>query len=184
MEKGFHTGQAYDQKKTISCQDMSLLWNSWIFFSVSWHNDKHIQYTKVFIEETDKNFDFITEIPFRSHFWGPVHSKIEEFRHSNRRFIKWCIILYIVRIFSSLELVKPRVIPLKALNSRTSFFPSRILEKYSTHKAALYMTVLFSTWNITVRFSLLEKVWSFSDRKMIKLLKFDNHLFPPLRQSR
>ena len=122
MEKGFHTGQAYDQKKTISCQDMSLLWNSWIFFSVSWHNDKHTQYTKVFIEETDKNFDFITEIPFRSHFWGPVHSKIEEFRHSNRRFIKWCIILYIVRIFSSSELVKPRVIPLKALNSRTSFF--------------------------------------------------------------
>ena len=27
-----HTGQAYYQKKTISCQDMSLLWNSWIFF--------------------------------------------------------------------------------------------------------------------------------------------------------
>ena len=26
-----HTGQAYDQIKTISCQDMSLLWNSWIF---------------------------------------------------------------------------------------------------------------------------------------------------------
>ena len=40
-----HTGQAYDQKKTISCQDMSLLWNSWIFFSVSWHHDKHTQYT-------------------------------------------------------------------------------------------------------------------------------------------
>ena len=35
-----HTGQAYDQKKTISCQDMSLLWNSWIFFNVSWHHDK------------------------------------------------------------------------------------------------------------------------------------------------
>ena len=35
-----HTGQAYDQIKTISCQDMSLLWNSWIFFSVSWHHDK------------------------------------------------------------------------------------------------------------------------------------------------
>ena len=26
-----HIGQAYDQKKNISCQDMSLLWNSWIF---------------------------------------------------------------------------------------------------------------------------------------------------------
>ena len=26
-----HTGQAYYQKKTISCQDMSLVWNSWIF---------------------------------------------------------------------------------------------------------------------------------------------------------
>ena len=32
---------------------------------------------------------------------------------SNRRFIKGCIILYIVRIFSSSELVKPRIIPLK-----------------------------------------------------------------------
>ena len=40
-----HTGQAYDQIKTISCQDMSLLWNSWIFFNVSWHHDKHTQYT-------------------------------------------------------------------------------------------------------------------------------------------
>ena len=40
-----HTGQPYDQKKTISCQDMSLLWNSWIFFNVSWHHDKHTQYT-------------------------------------------------------------------------------------------------------------------------------------------
>ena len=27
-------------EKTISCQDMSLLWNSWIFFNVSWHHDK------------------------------------------------------------------------------------------------------------------------------------------------
>ena len=48
-----------------------------------------------------------------SHFWGPVHSKIEEFRHSNRRFIKGCIILYIVRIFSSSELVEPHIIALK-----------------------------------------------------------------------
>ena len=39
-----HTGQAYDQIKTISCQDMSLLSISWIFFNVSWH-DKHTQYT-------------------------------------------------------------------------------------------------------------------------------------------
>ena len=35
-----HTGQAYDQIKTISCQAMSLLWNSWIFFNVSWHHNK------------------------------------------------------------------------------------------------------------------------------------------------
>ena len=36
-----HTGQAYCQKKTISCEDMSrLLWNSWIVFNVSWHHDK------------------------------------------------------------------------------------------------------------------------------------------------
>ena len=39
------TGQTYDQIKTISCQDMSLLWNSWIFLNVSWHHDKHTQYT-------------------------------------------------------------------------------------------------------------------------------------------
>ena len=32
-------------EKNISCQDMSLLWNSWIFFNVSWHHDKHTQYT-------------------------------------------------------------------------------------------------------------------------------------------
>ena len=49
----------------------------------------------------------------RSHFSGPVHSKIEEFRHSNRRFIKGCIIVYIVRIFSCSELVEPHIIPLK-----------------------------------------------------------------------
>ena len=35
-----HTGQAYDQIKTISCQDTSLLWNSWRFFHVSSHHDK------------------------------------------------------------------------------------------------------------------------------------------------
>ena len=32
-----------EKKKNISCQDMSLLWNSWFFFfffSVSWHHDK------------------------------------------------------------------------------------------------------------------------------------------------
>ena len=44
-----HTGQAYDQKKTISCQDMSLLWNSSIFFNVSWHHDKqHIVHHKLY----------------------------------------------------------------------------------------------------------------------------------------
>ena len=35
-----HTGRAYDQIKTRSCQDMSLLWNSWILFNASWHHDK------------------------------------------------------------------------------------------------------------------------------------------------
>ena len=40
-----HTGQAYDQIKTMSCQDMSLRWNSWIFFNVSWHHDKHTHST-------------------------------------------------------------------------------------------------------------------------------------------
>ena len=49
----------------------------------------------------------------RSHFWGPVHSKIEEFRHTNRRCIKGCIILYIVRIFSFSELVEPHINPFK-----------------------------------------------------------------------
>ena len=49
----------------------------------------------------------------RSHFWRPVHSKIEEFRHSNRRSPKGCIILYIVRIFSSSEVLEPHIIPLK-----------------------------------------------------------------------
>ena len=49
----------------------------------------------------------------RSHFWGLVRSKIVEFRHSNRRFIKGCIILYIVRIFSSSEPVDPHIISLK-----------------------------------------------------------------------
>ena len=39
--------------------------------------------------------------------------KIEEFRHSNRRLMKGCIILYIVRIFSSSDLVEPHIIPLK-----------------------------------------------------------------------
>ena len=43
----------------------------------------------------------------------PVHSKIEEFRHSNKRFIKGCIIIYVVRIFSSSELTKHHISPLK-----------------------------------------------------------------------
>ena len=42
-----------------------------------------------------------------------MHSKIEEFRHSNRRFIKGFIILYIMRIFSSSELVEPHINPFK-----------------------------------------------------------------------
>ena len=46
--------------------------------------------------------------------WGPLQSKIEEFRHNNRRFIiKGCIISYIVSIFSSSELVKPHTNPSK-----------------------------------------------------------------------
>ena len=49
----------------------------------------------------------------RSHFWGPMHSKTEEFRHTNRRCIKGCIILYIVRIFSFSELVEPHINPFK-----------------------------------------------------------------------
>ena len=49
----------------------------------------------------------------RSLFWGPVHSKIEEFRHSNRRFIKGSFILYILRIFSCSELVEPHINPFK-----------------------------------------------------------------------
>ena len=42
-----------------------------------------------------------------------MHSKMEENRDSSRRFIKGCIILYTVRIFSSSELVEPHIIPLK-----------------------------------------------------------------------
>ena len=49
----------------------------------------------------------------RLHYWGPVPGKIEEFRHNNMRFIKGCIILYIVRVFSSSELVEPHVNPVK-----------------------------------------------------------------------
>ena len=39
-----HTGQAYDKIKSIICQDTSVLLNSWLFFNVSWHHDKHTQY--------------------------------------------------------------------------------------------------------------------------------------------
>ena len=49
----------------------------------------------------------------RSHFSGSLHGKIEELRHSNRRLIKVCIIVYIVRIFSSSGLVEPHIIPSK-----------------------------------------------------------------------
>ena len=41
-----HTGQAYDQKKTISCQDMYLLWNSWMFLNVRDIMTNNTQYTK------------------------------------------------------------------------------------------------------------------------------------------
>ena len=45
-----HTGRAYDQIKTRSCQDMSLLWNSWIFFKASWHHDKqHTVHHKLYL---------------------------------------------------------------------------------------------------------------------------------------
>ena len=46
---------------------------------------------------------------------GPVHSKVEEFRHSNKRFIKGCMIdtLHIARIFSSSEPVEPHINPFK-----------------------------------------------------------------------
>ena len=40
-----HTGQPYDQKKTISCQDMSLLWNSWIFSMLVDIMTNNTQYT-------------------------------------------------------------------------------------------------------------------------------------------
>ena len=67
--------------------------------------------------------NFKDSFPSSSKFYGQSYRpvillrastrKIEEFRHSNRRFIKECIILYIVRIFSSSELVEPHIIPLK-----------------------------------------------------------------------
>ena len=44
---------------------------------------------------------------------GPVHSKIKECWHSNRRFIKWYIILNIVRTFNSSEPVEPHINPFK-----------------------------------------------------------------------
>ena len=44
---------------------------------------------------------------------GPVHSKMKECWHSNRRFIKWYIILYIVRTFNSSEPVEPHINPFK-----------------------------------------------------------------------
>ena len=36
-----HTGQAYDQIKTINCQDMSLLWNSWILVHITTNNTQY-----------------------------------------------------------------------------------------------------------------------------------------------
>ena len=46
LEKGFQKllicilAKLTTRKKKKSCQDMSLLWNSWIFLNVSWHHDK------------------------------------------------------------------------------------------------------------------------------------------------
>ena len=67
--------------------------------------------------------NFKDSFPSSSKFYGQSYRpvillrastrKIEEFRHSNRRFIKECIILYIVRIFSSSELVEPHINPFK-----------------------------------------------------------------------
>ena len=48
-----------------------------------------------------------------SHFLGPVHSKMKKCWRSTRRFIKWYIMLYIVRTFSSSELLEPRINPFK-----------------------------------------------------------------------
>ena len=38
--KGISRALGLRPEKTISCQGMSLLWNTWIFFDVSWHQDK------------------------------------------------------------------------------------------------------------------------------------------------
>ena len=63
---------------------------------------------------------FLTSSKFYGQSYRPVTllrasgGKIEEFRYSNSRFIKGCIILYIVRIFSSSELVEPQINPFKA----------------------------------------------------------------------
>ena len=54
-----------------------------------------------------------------SKFYGQSYRPVtllrasSQFRHSNRRFIKGYIILYIVRIFSSSELVVPHINPFK-----------------------------------------------------------------------
>ena len=56
---------------------------------------------------------FLSSSKFYGQSYRPVHSKNEEFGHSNRRFMKGCIMLCIVRIFSSSELVEPHIMPLK-----------------------------------------------------------------------
>ena len=59
---------------------------------------------------------FLSSSKFYGQSYRPVtllRASAQQFRHSNRRFIKGCIILYIVRVFSSSELVETHIIPLK-----------------------------------------------------------------------
>ena len=64
---------------------------------------------------------FLSSSKFYGQSYRPVtllrasaqHDCNEKFRHSNRRFIKGFIILYIVRILSSSELVEPHINPFK-----------------------------------------------------------------------
>ena len=80
-----------------------------------------------------------------------LHSKIEEFRHSNRKFIKGCIILYIVRIFSSSEQVEPHIIPLKvrlavALKEEVKW---QVLVRDCEHWMLLLYRILILYWVYT-----------------------------------
>ena len=98
---------------------------------------------------------------YRSHFWGPVHSKIEEFRHSNGRFIKGCVILYIVCIFSSSELVKPRIIPLKvrlavALKGEAKW---QVFVRDCEHWILLLYRILILYWAYTCNSVIKSRKW-------------------------